>query len=584
MAKKKATKAAATPPTSGWIAEKSGSWSAVAESQDGSIIVATQSFGGLWVSNDFGVTWTDTGVMDQTWTSIAINSAGTKAIAGFAGDGSTAGSAGAYYLSSGSWSAATLTGYDSSAGLIGSVTVTISGNGFDMVVGDMSFPTVWQSTNSGAAFSKITPPSTVSPVTKLAMSRDGTTLVASWGSPLAFLYSGADGMFGSADGVNWAAAENSVAAVGLAWIDNVWVGISIDGHSWRSTDGAKTWVAGPDILNVKQVVAMRPSGVDESGNKKAGVFAAWGNNDAGDGIVYLSSDLGVHFDPALIILAEDGGQFENIESLSGCGGAFFVGTQYSADSDQGSNGKLYVCTDGLSFDAGNIVLGPASEFPATPTTGFSIYGVGYDQSTGVYTLFGAKSSAASGTTTWTALYTNANTPSFLETSTGTVIYTTSWNVSGGHALQNAGGGAAGNGYGAVVVPIENTPASPSTWTFSSIYLTGTKADLFTASDATPEYTVGPVCFKSSTFTPGEAAKAPFPGQKTDTTAMFACVAIASNVTTGVAEGGGVYSAIAGQAFTKTHDGSLIQGDTGGLFEPVGAAVATGVINFSLGSG
>jgi hypothetical protein len=547
-------------------------------------MVAAESNGDIWTSIDYGKNWTDSGQGPAKWCSIAVNSDGGKIIAGYAGDGSIQGSAGVVVFNSG-WMVPTLS---SSSGLTGAVSVTISGDGANMVVADNSANQMWQSTNGGSTFSSIS--STPGPANDISMARDKSTMGATWASPLAFLYSGQDGMFGSSDGVTWVAAPNSVAAIGMAWIDNIWVAISIDGHSWRSTDGAQTWVAGPDILNVRQVVAMRPPGVDEFGAKKAGVFAAWGNNDAGDGIVYLSSDLGVHFDPTLIILAEDAGAFESIESLSGCGGAFFLTTQWSSDDLHNDNGKVYVCTDGIGFDAGTIVLGPASASGDNPSAGYSAFNVDYDQSTGEYTLFGAGgvTPVVLGQITSKLLYTTSMSTEFDETATGTLNYQTTWTVSaGGHVIQNSNGGAVGNGYGAVIFPMLNAPASlsytPTSATFSTLYLTGTKADLFTADDGTPEWAVGPVCFKSDTFIPGEVATAPFPGQKTDPSAIFACVAMASNVTTGVAEGGGVYTAVAGHAFEKTHDGSLIQGRIGGLYEPVGAAVAVGVVTFSLTS-
>ncbi len=571
------------PPASPWTFAHSGSFAAVAESQDGVIIVAASTSGHILISKDSGGTWADAGAGSKEWADIAISSNGSHIIACWSGDGSTPGSAGIAVSANTatSWTTPTLTGADAS-GLTGAGSVAISGDGTLMFYGDGSFAEIWQSSNSGGSFAKITALS--SPVVSMKVSRDGSTLIASSGA-LAFLYSGGDGMFASADGTNWTAAPNSVAAVGMAWIDNVWVAITMDGHTWRSVDGAIHWVAGPDILNVQQIAAMRPAGVDESGKKHPGVFAAWSYDaDLSNQLVSLSHDLGVTWDSPVLTLptsfGEDGGT-ESVESLSGAGGVFFLTTQWSSDSLDGSNGKVYICTDGMTFNDGDIILGPASESPATPSTGFSIFGVNYDQSTGVYTLFGSMSSAASGTTATSAIYTTSMTPTFTETATGTTIYTTSWNVSGGHALQNAHSGAVGNGYGAVVVPIENTPETPSSFTFSSLSLTGTKADLFTASDAAPQYVPGPTCFKSNSFTPGEASMAPFPGQTTDTSAMFACVVMASNVTTGAAEGGGVYTALAGQAFTKTHDGTLIQGSNGGLFEPVGAAIATGSIGFAL---
>jgi hypothetical protein len=413
----------------------------------------------------------------------------------------------------------------------------------------------------------------------------------SWGG-LQFLYSGADGMFGSNDGVNWTATGSSVPAIGLAWIDNVWVAIGGDGSSWTSSDGAQTWQEGLGILNVQQVAAMRPAGVDDQGNKPQGVFAAWGYDaEFNNAIVYISNDLGQSWDVAMIIsltVGVDG--YEVPQALSGCGGAFFFTTNWGNDRFSDGNGKLYVSTGGGEFDGGAIVFGPSTDWqpddpPPTFNKAFTALGTAYDQSTGTYILLGLayRTQLGSGRTN-NAVYAASSAPVFGQ-SEGTPFYETKDAVHpdlSGIFISSYNGAAAGAGFCATVLPLVNFPSgTPTDTDFIAAYTTGDTTGLFTAGSPSASYAISSVCFKSKNFKPGEAIiTPPADPTTTDSTAMFALVAYAVDSTSGADLGGGVFTATPGGSFTQTHEGTpLATPSSPGNFT-AGGAVATGRVNLS----
>lgn len=415
----------------------------------------------------------------------------------------------------------------------------------------------------------------------------------SWSKPVVFLYSGADGMFGSSDGVDWQRAPSSVPAIGLAWIDNVWMAIGFDSRYWTSTDGAKTWQEGDFALtNVVQVAAARPGGVGPDGKKKKGVFCAVGSDDSFDNVlVYISSDLGKSWTVALTIPVTVGATgYESFNYLSGCGGAFFVGTTWGANQYANGDGKVYTCTDGETFDTGVHVFGPGTDWPNTPTDpppypyeiGCSAHRVGYDQSTGIYTLTGGieltgTASEAAGSRTNNTVYVQSGEASFGPSGLGTTFYQTfDGNIHGPGIFTASGdsmGFATGGGFGLAGLPLlHQTDLTDTGWSVVAPYISGGVTDLLATSDPTDGVYAGSACFKGKGYQPGEAVVTkPKPHDPPDDTAMFALAAFSTGGQ------GGVYVAAPGQSLVLTHPGTLIA--SAGPSVQYGAAVATGALGF-----
>jgi hypothetical protein len=392
-----------------------------------------------------------------------------------------------------------------------------------------------------------------------------TIVNVSWGG-LTFLYSGGDGMFGSKDGKTWTALANSVPAIGVAWIDNVWVAVGQDGSAWTSTDGAQTWQASAGIAGLappQQVVAMRPAGDDGSGAKKQGVFATWGVDAAGENsLVYISNDLGQSWNLALTLPTSFGDTgYEQGQSLSAGGGALFFSTTYGVNRTDNGNGRFYVCTDGAGFDGGVNVFGPSSVGDGTvnpfPRQGYFPAAAAYDQSTGTYTALGlGQLDDGHGTIAWDALFVTSDSPFFSEG--GASFYSTTQGASSGTHIALYTGAGAGGGACVTVLPLVGVgPSTPCS--FVAMDTTGGASDLFTDELTSFGFSTGPVCFKSNGLKPGEAVVTP-PSDptKTDATAMFACVAYSPD------GAGGVYTQVAGEGFTRTHAGSPILTDVGGM--------------------
>jgi hypothetical protein len=211
-----------------------------------------------------------------------------------------------------------------------------------------------------------------------------------WAVTTQFLFSCADGMFGSADGVTWDAAPASVPAISLAYIDGTWIACGFT-DVWVSTDGTKTWTSVSLPLIPQGVAAMQPDLNDVDDNPLPAALAVFGtNDDQTEYYVYTSIDKGVTWALALTITQPTDG-FETIISISGCGGAFFVSSQWATTYDDGPSVKLYTSFDGQNFGAPAMVWGPGSVGDSGHAASYAAGAVGYDSVSKTYTITGSKS-------------------------------------------------------------------------------------------------------------------------------------------------------------------------------------------------
>jgi hypothetical protein len=218
-----------------------------------------------------------------------------------------------------------------------------------------------------------------------------------WGGGLHFLYSGADGMFGSKDGEEWKKAppESSVPATALAWVDNVWLALG-GGTTWRSEDGGKIWevASGPQF---QQIAACKPQVVEDEPIKN-GVFAGYKSDDEGEHEeVYLSDDLGKTWSKVLNIPTkipfgdgEDG--YEYAQVLSGCGNGIFLSTIKGDERSSNGDGCVYASMNGAGFGARQQIWSGTIRHPDDPlpervqTKTYSAGAVGFDSETQQFCL------------------------------------------------------------------------------------------------------------------------------------------------------------------------------------------------------
>lgn len=385
------------------------------------------------------------------------------------------------------------------------------------------------------------------------------------GVGFAFLYSGADGMFGSSDGQTWERAPSSKPAVSLAFVDEVWVGCGPAG-CWRSDDGVKTWqaVSAPAFV---EVVAMKPKRINPDEEPKPGVFAGWIEDEEGDNhIVYTSHDGGKTWNKALTIPTSfDESGSESINGLSGCGGAIFVCTSYHSEAFHQGDGKIYSSTDGNSFSPAT-VFGPGSITLPTdpdqyPRIGFTANAVGYDgeryiaigdkeiipdfgvqESYLIYSLSGSTTFPSGDGTVAESARQVTGAGTFLSVATSAAGGDDK-HVTGFYLFQNGPGGAFMSGdLKAKLIP-------------------GT-SEALQSMGGTPGGFVGSFCFRSDFEANTEGSTDQPAGAGT-----FACVAFGSDKS-----GGAYVASSAGGGFAKTHSGTGIGSDGRG-------AVAVGTLGF-----
>lgn len=379
---------------------------------------------------------------------------------------------------------------------------------------------------------------------------------------LHFLYSGADGMFGSSDGQTWERAPSSRPAVSLAWVDDVWIGCGPDG-CWRSVDGAETWES-VDAPAFREVAAMTPEGSTADGGTRQGVFAGWAEDEGGDNhIVYTSHDLGRTWAVALTIPTNGGTEngFEGIQGLSGCGAGLFVCTIWQSSPFHHGDGKIYSSTDGHDFSA-QTVFGPGNTIPPEeaeqyPRIGYTASAVGYDAETDTYIAVGEKGNVASPSRQETDLiYTISPSPSFgagMGTSVESGVITT---PGGGRQIGSVPSAAGGDGRHVTGSSVFNFSAAVAfiNEERKARSIPGESQTLQTSNVLNGSY-IGSFCFLAgSTDDGGEG--------------IFACTSFAAD------KSGGAYAATPGGAFAKTHAGTAI--DVNGRPR---AAVAVGTLSF-----
>lgn len=364
-----------------------------------------------------------------------------------------------------------------------------------------------------------------------------------WGG-LAFLYSGADGMFGSKDGEQWEEAPLSVPATSLAWVDGVWVACGPDG-TWRSEDGAKTWESsGPEL---ELVAAMKPTGLDEEGQPLPGMFAGIGEDADGNGLVYSSSD-GKSWAVALTIFSSFGdGGTENITGLSGCGGAFFVGTVHSVNRYSSSTAKFY-SSDGGGFSSQIVATGTFwdGDLDHVPPVfeDYSPAGVGYDKKNKTYLATIDKEERPFGIQHTYLQASESSGGSFDEGSIvdqATLVAATNGDFLAVYSSVAGGDGAFVGGSGLDHISGE----LPTGGEVRAHWLPGGGAGqtLESYTGALTERSIGSFCFNPTRAATGGSTDEP------DKMGVFACVA------SGTGSAGGVYIATAGGSFRKTHSGN-----------------------------
>jgi len=395
-----------------------------------------------------------------------------------------------------------------------------------------------------------------------------------WGGEQ-FLYSGADGMFGSDTGKTWEKLAKSVPAISLAFIDDVWIGVSQTG-TWKSKDGAQTWekLSVPSTFNtVMDIIAMKPKGVDDEGKEKKGVFAAWVSEDAsGDNqLVYTSHDLGDTWTVALTIpylVGTDGN--ETINGISGCGDHFFVCTSRAATVYHLGDGMIYSSSDGSAFTS-TTVFGPGTDRtppvdPNAPSWGYAATAVGFDEKTRTYMAIGGKQGGAVVNVVETALiYTTSTSGSFSQTE-GTIAVSASQILNTGDSIAAIGSAAAGgagmHATGHLLSRYDGAVGFVS-GDLKAGFIPGTQQQL-QAMGGVGGY-VASFCFNKG----GSAGSTEDDSE--DKNGVFGCVAFGTDMK------GGIYIAKPGEAFAKTHDGTPI--DIGGPGNPSPrGAVAVGKVS------
>lgn len=392
---------------------------------------------------------------------------------------------------------------------------------------------------------------------------------------LAFLYSGADGMFGSQDGTEWVKAKSPVPATSLAFVDDVWMACGPDG-CWRSEDGAVTWQAA-SAPGFFEVVAMKPKSLSPEDQPKPGVFAGWTEDDAGDNhIVYTSRDGGLTWNVALTIPTSFGDSgSETIRGLSGCGGALFVCTNYHSEIFHAGDGKIYSSSDGQTFSP-QTVFGPGSIILPTdpdqfPRVSFTANAVGYDAQTKQYIAIGDKEIVlnAGGQESY-LIYTLSGSTSF-GSGDGTIAESarqvSGAGKPGGDFISTASTAAGGAGtHVAGFSYFQNrNDGSFISGALKSRFIPGAAGVLQPMSSRGGGF-IGSLCFRSDSETNTEGST-----DEPDGSGTFACVAFDADKV-----GGAFIASSAASGFTKTHSGTGIGSQGRG-------AVAVGTVGFLEGT-
>ncbi len=233
----------------------SNQWVAVASSADGSRLVAAITNGPLYVSADFGATWSVRESV-RAWVAVASSADGSRLVAGVAGGQlyTSADAGGTWIARDGAraWSA-----------------VASSADGGRLLAAE-SGGTLYVSSDFGATWS---PQETARAWSAVASSADGTNLVAA---------ASGDQIFTSADGGStWIARETARAWVSVATSSN---GLSLvaavsGGRLFTSVDAGENWTARDSDRNW--------TSVSTSGSGSVQLAAVSG------GQIYASADAGV---------------------------------------------------------------------------------------------------------------------------------------------------------------------------------------------------------------------------------------------------------------------------------------------------
>jgi formylglycine-generating enzyme required for sulfatase activity/photosystem II stability/assembly factor-like uncharacterized protein len=208
-----------------------GYWTSVASSTDGSKLVAVsngsivhEDHGNIFVSTDFGVSWTQASVDESNWASVAASSNGSKLVV--VGDGNST------YTSTDSGVSWTQHSSLSFSGDWASVASSADGSKLAAVV---TRGPIYTSVNSGLTW---TPLGTSNNWTAVASSADGTMLVAVAGG--GFIYTSAN------SGTTWTqrSVSDNWTSVASSADGSKLVAVAGGGFIYTSTDFGATWTQG----------------------------------------------------------------------------------------------------------------------------------------------------------------------------------------------------------------------------------------------------------------------------------------------------------------------------------------------------
>jgi hypothetical protein len=380
-----------------------------------------------------------------------------------------------------------------------------------------------------------------------------------WGGGLHFLYSGADGMYGSKDGVTWAPAPpgGSVQVLSLAWVDGVWVGTS-SSATYRSTDGGKTWVSAGG--GFRWVVACKPkTGATDRGGSTKGIFAAYKQDDEGEHEqIYISRDLGQSWGIELDIpTSYNGGEgSESFVALSGCGNGIFVSTQKSDTSLSGSDAVVYSSIDDGGFSK-QVVWQGIPEVPGQDGLAYGPGGVGFDSKTQQFCFTGLRlfSTGPGGVLgrdqTMSIIYATGTGGSFAGESVIDSVFIPR-NAVSYDFLAGGFGTCGGDGKFATTSRLDQIqPTGPTPADLRVHFIPGAANVLMSVTnifdDDNVQLQLGPICWRSHSQEKTDEA----PTDQQESLGTWCCIAFGP----GADATGGVWTAKAGGGFAKTHSGT-----------------------------
>lgn len=357
-------------------------WWALACSSNGNIVVAaggqpngpSPTGGPLYISTNSGQSWNPSALFTN-WGSLACSADGSKMFAAvgwyyyrsFFHDGT-----GPIYTSADTG----VTWTQTTAPVAGWITIAASADGTRLVAGSMSPVSgacIWTSTNSGATWTPSAAPLTLNQCTSLALSADGSRLVAAEAS--SYIYTSQD--FGATWGASspspatWYAVTSSADGARLA-AGPVWSPGVPGNYSpiYTSTDSGTTWVPSGSPARVAWYLAC-----SADGNRLAGIYG---------GHILISSDSGATWSDSINPLV-----FWGAVASSADGSKLFAAANDS--------GTIYTYQSAPRLDIAQVGTNLALSWPAYTT------GMGLGQTSDPTTNFVVQYSLQADGQTWSNL-------------------------------------------------------------------------------------------------------------------------------------------------------------------------------------